>query len=45
MDKKNINKNLKVDQGKRKVKRVDEKWSKDTENNPDDLEIFNDEDV
>jgi len=39
------NKKIKVDQGKRKVKRVDKEWSEDTENNPDDLEIYDDEDV
>lgn len=39
------NKKIKVDQGKRKVKRVDKEWSKDTENNPDDLEIYDDEDI
>jgi hypothetical protein len=38
-------KNLKVEQGKRKVKRVVDDWSEDAGKNPDDLEIYDQEDT
>lgn len=37
-------KNLTVEQGKRKVKRVADDWSEEAGKNPDDLEIFDEED-
>ena len=37
-------KKIKVEQGKRKVKRVADDWAEDTGKNPDDLEIYEDED-
>jgi len=36
-------KNLTVEQGKRKVKRVADDWSEDAGKNPDDLEIYDEE--
>ena len=38
-------KNLTVERGKRRVKRVADDWSEDTGKNPDDLEIYDDEDT